>query len=148
MVGDRLALEHERARLLRQNLGEDRLGGGTREWRPARQHFVQHHAEGVHVGARVLLLLSGRLLGTHVFGRAKARARLRHPRPAVAAPGQRDAEVGDQRPAVVEQHVVRLDVAVNHALAVSVVEPGGDFGGDPDRVGDGELGLAGEPAAQ
>ena len=33
-------------------------------------------------------------------------------------------------------------------MAVGVVEPGGDFGGDPNRVGDGQLGLTVEPGAE
>ncbi len=61
----------------------------------------------------------------------------------------RDPEVGDMQDALaVEQHVDRLDVAVDHAVAVGVVERGGRFVKPPhgllarhrphaQRVGDG-----------
>src|SRR5207249_11784565 len=41
VVRDRLALDDERAGLLRQDPGKDRLGGGARERRLAGQHFIQ-----------------------------------------------------------------------------------------------------------
>ena len=50
--------------------------------------------------------------------------------------------------AVVQQDVLGLDVAVDHAVAVGVVERVGDFGRDPDRIVDRELLLAGQPIAQ
>src|SRR5207237_8814944 len=81
VVRDRLALDDERAGLLRQDPGKDRLGGGPRERRLAGQHFIKDDAERVDVGPRVQVRLTGRLLGTHVFGRAKTRARLRPPGP-------------------------------------------------------------------
>ena len=62
--------------------------------------------------------------------------------------GQRDAEVGDQGAALVEQHVLRLDVPVDDAVAVGVVERGGDLGGEADRIRDRKLLLAGQPVAQ
>ena len=75
-------------------------------------------------------------------------AGLGHPAPAGLAGREGDAEVGDQGLAVVQQDVLGLDVAVDHAVAVGVVERRGHFGRDPDRVGDRELLLAGEPVAQ
>ena len=46
------------------------------------------------------------------------------------------------------QDVRRLDVAVNHALAMGVVECLGHIGGDLDSVGDRKLVLAVEPILQ
>ena len=64
------------------------------------------------------------------------------------ARGERDAEVGDQRAAVVQQDVLGLDVAVDHAVPVRVVERVGDLARDPHRVVDRELLLAVEPVAE
>ena len=67
---------------------------------------------------------------------------------AALAGGERDAEVGHQRRAVVQQDVLGLDVAVDDAVAVRVVERGGDLGGDAHGVRDGEVLLALQPVAQ
>ena len=47
-----------------------------------------------------------------------------------------------------EQDVLGLDVPVDHAVAVGVVERRGDVPGDAERVGDRELVLAAEPVAK
>ena len=61
----------------------------------------------------------------------------------------RDAEVGDERAAIGrEQHVLGLDVAVEHAVLVRVMERGGHFARDPDRLVERQLMLAPEPVAQ
>ena len=68
-------------------------------------------------------------------------------RQAVAAGGQRarDAEIGDHRVPAAQENVVRLDVAVDHAVAMRVVERVGHLARDGQRVGDGQLALAIEP---
>ena len=143
-----MALGGERAGALGDHARHYRLGGGAGERRVAREHLVEHRAQGVDVGAGGDLALAHRLLGAHVVRRAERHAGLGHPAPAGLAGRERDAEVGDQRLAVVQQDVLGLDVAVDHAVAVGVVERRGHFGRDPDRVGDRELLLAGEPVAQ
>ncbi len=55
---------------------------------------------------------------------------------------ERDSKIRDERLPVVEENVLRLDVAVNDAVAVSVVERAGYLLGDPHRVADGQLPLA------
>ena len=79
-------------------------------------------AQGVDVRAGGDLALAHRLLGAHVVRRAERHAGLGHPAPAGLAGRERDAEVGDQGLAVVQQDVLGLDVAVDHAVAVGVVE--------------------------
>ena len=73
---------------------------------------------------------------------------LGHPGAGGVDHGERDAEVGHQRLAVVQHHVLGLDVAVDHPSPVGVVERAGDLGGQPDRVGHRELALAGQPVAK
>ena len=51
---------------------------------------------------------------------------------------ERDAEVGDERLAVMQENVLGLDVAVDDAVAVRVVERARDFGRDAHRVVDRE----------
>jgi hypothetical protein len=68
--------------------------------------------------------------------------------PAAALHGQGDAEVGHHGPADVEQDVLRLDVPVDDAAAVRVVERVGDLGGDPHRSLDAELRLPIQLAAE
>ena len=79
--------------------------------------------------------------------RAERHAGLGHPGAAGLAGGQRDAEVGHQRGAVVQQDVLGLDVAVDHVVAVGVVERGGHLARDPHRVGHRQLLLAVHPVA-
>ena len=80
--------------------------------------------------------------------RAERHPGLGHPGAAGLARGERDAEVGHQRAAVVQQDVLGLDVAVDHAVPVRVVEGVGHLAGDADRVVHRELLLAVEPVAQ
>ena len=56
--------------------------------------------------------------------------------------GERDAEIGDQRVAALQQDVLRLDVAMDHAVRVRVVERVGHFAGDAHRVVDRQLPFA------
>ncbi len=73
---------------------------------------------------------------------------LRHPVSARLAGGERNPEVRHERAPVVQQDVLGLDVPVDHAVAVGVVQRRGHLRGDAHRVVDGELLLAGEPVAQ
>jgi hypothetical protein len=69
----------------------------------------------------------------------------------VAAAAERpgDAEVGDEGVAVAgEEQVLGLDVAVDHALLVGVLEGLGRLARDPQRVFYGELALPPKPVAQ
>ena len=106
------------------------------ERRLARQHLVHHAAERVEIAAPVDRSPAA-LLGAHVRRRAGPERGL--------APGGRpgrveragDAEIGDDRLAVLEQDVLGLDVPVDDAAAVGVVERAGDLArrcGAPSRA--------------
>ena len=101
------------------DLAADRVG------QAAGQQLVQDHAQRVHVAARVELERIGEhLLGAHVGERADElpdvglQRRLR-----VAVGDARHAEVEDLRlPGFVDQDVARLQVAVDDAALVRVVD--------------------------
>ena len=99
------------------------------ERQPARQHLVQQDAERPEVAASV----EGKPL--QLLGRGVGECG-----PPVAAVEEfvlvgGDAEVADVRGAVaVEQDVRRLDVSVDDALAVGVVEGAGGLSDDPHRL--------------
>ena len=109
-------------------LGDDGLGGGAGEGRLPGQHLVQDAGQAVEIGAAVHVGVAGRLLRAHVGRRAHDHAGLGER--AVAAQRLADAEVGHQGRAFVEQDVLGLDVAVDHVVAVGVVQRGGDLAGD------------------
>ena len=103
----------------------------------AREHLEEHDADRVEVRPLVYPLALG-LFRRKVLCRAEDGARLRH---ALVA-GVRDAEVGDLHGArVVDEDVLRLHVAVDHAVLVGVGECREQAQRDADRV------VAAEPAA-
>jgi hypothetical protein len=98
------------------------------ERQPAGQQLVEDHAQAVHVAGRAHRLhLAGDLLGRHVGRRPQDGPFLRHPRvPAARAPGQ--AEVHDDRLAApVDHDVGRLEVAVDHAPLVRLLQRQGQL---------------------
>ena len=92
------------------------------------EHLEEHDAERVDVRLPVDVVAE-RLLGRDVVRRAQHAAVGGEP---VVAQRAGDAEVGDLgRALVVEQHVLRLDVAVHDVVRVGAAERAGDL----DRVG-------------
>ena len=133
------------ARAQRRQHGADQPRGRRRA-RPAHrvgagQRLVEHERERVEVGALVDAL-AGRLLGRHVGERADH----------VAGAGQRlvagqvgDAEVGQlgrHVRLVGHDHVLRLDVAVDHAALVGVAERLGEREADAQDVAVAERAVA------
>ena len=104
-----------------------------RERQTAREQFVEHHAEGVDVRARVDVDLVGGLLRTHVFERADEAAVRRQQRDIEQSRAERlrDSEVDHRRRgtavAIAHEDVRRLEIAVQDALLVRGL----------DRVADG-----------
>ena len=93
--------------------------------------------------------VGGRLLGRHVGRRAERDAGRRDPTPrARVAQGLGDAEVHHQRVPAREQHVVRLNVAVHHAVGVGVRQGVDDLHQDLHGVVDRQLAVPGQPVAQ
>ena len=102
----------------------------------ARQHLVQHDAGRVEVGARVGLARLLALLRRHVLVRAEHEVRAREPRVLLRAEHAAEAEVGDlDDVALAEQHVLRLDVAVDDAVSVRVRERAEHRADDAQRLG-------------
>jgi hypothetical protein len=100
------------------------------------------------IGAQRGRLLAHRLLGAHVLRSAERESRLRHALRARGGERERDAEIGDERRTVVEENVLRLDVAMHYAVPMRVIQRARHFHGDPHRVGDGKLLLSIETLAQ
>ena len=148
MRGHRAPLRGDVRGLFRQHLGHDRLRRGTGERRLSYHHLVEHGAQGVHVAACVQLPVAHGLLGTHVVRRPDRQSRLREPRAACLAHRKRDPEVRNQGLAVVQQHVLGLDVAVDHPVSVRVIQCRRHRLGDFEGVADGQLLLAMQPLSQ
>ena len=111
----------ERHRLARQHLRQHRRRVGAGVGQLAGDHLVQHRADAVEIAAQVERL-GGDLLGTGVVGRAEERAGLAQV--AVHLEALRDAEVADLGAAGgVEEHVRRLDVAVQDPRLLGALEP-------------------------
>ena len=128
-----------RARVVERDLAQELVAVVAGEGGLEREQLVERDAEGVDVAAVVDDDALGEgLLGAHVAERAEEVAGHRHAGVLFDA-GQ--AEVGDPEFAgVVDQQVGRLDVAVEDAVLVGVVE---GFGGLDAEVGDGAEVVAG-----
>ncbi len=113
---------------------------------------VQHAAAGVGVDDHahrvdVRPVVNGfrvfHLLGGHVVRRAHHHVGLGEHRLRLRAHDLGKAEVGDLHPSLpVHQDVLRLDVAVDHALAVGVLQGVAELGNDPEGLLGGEPPLA------
>ena len=128
--------------------GDDGLHGRAGERRVSGQHLVGDAPQRVDVGTRGEVALAHGLLGTHVGWGAERHAGLGHPGAAGAARGERDAEVGDDCATIVQEDVLRLDVAVDHSVAMGIVERAGDLGRYAYCIAERELLLAGEARAE
>jgi hypothetical protein len=124
----------------------------------AGERLVGDHAQGVEVRPVVGRRVGRRLLRGHVRGRAHGQSerrrragghRLRRGA-ALGGRGERlgDPEVGHHRVPAREQHVLGLEVAVHHALAVRVGEGVGQLAHEPHHIRDRQPPLPPEPLAQ
>ena len=102
---------------------------GSSERVPSDEQFVQHEAERVDVGP-----LRERRARRALFGRHVGRRAGQHVHVGVG-PRDRDAEVGDaHQPVVVDEHVGRLEIAMEHALRVRRREAGAELAADVDDL--------------
>ena len=123
---DRRIEPPRRHRLVADDLEHRVHRRGRLERRPAGDQGIERRPQRIHVGRRAdLAPLAAGLLRRHVAGRPHDLARAGQPAVALHLLGQ--AEVGDPRVAVlVEQDVGRLQVAVNHAALVGILDGLGD----------------------
>ena len=129
-------------------LMSDALHCGAGEWWLARQHLVEHAAEGVEVASPVHLPVSRSLLRAHVGRRPEREPRVGESVGSGAAHGSRDPEVRHQGVAALEEYVLRLDVAVDHAARVRIAQGVRHLARDAERLVERELLLALQPVAQ
>ena len=107
----------------------NRDGGLAFERHATREHFVEDDADGVEVGGWSDRQAAG-LLGREVLSRTDNRAGLRH----LGIAGTGNAKVGHFDLAVgLDEDVLRLDVAVDHALLMRDAEGSQDLERNGDR---------------
>ena len=139
----------DRQRLSRHDLRDDALRRRGGEGRLTAEHLVQYAAEGVDVRAAVEMPVAHRLLRAHVLGRADGHARFGQPLlPVRRGEGEGDAEVGNDRMPLVQQDVRGLDVAMDDALAMRVIERARERGRVAYSLRNGKVLLPGEPVLQ
>lgn len=122
--------------------------GPVNERRLTRQHLVQHACEAVDIASGVQLMATGRLLRTHVGRRPDSDVRLRDVLSPRRRPHPGDSEVHHLRVARGKQDVVRLDIAVHHALLIRVTQRLRHLLRDSQGVWDGKLLFSVETVAQ
>ncbi len=128
------------------NPGTYQLGGrgprvGALVGQVSGEHLVEHGAHRVDVGARIAAAAPD-LLRRHVVGRAHGGGE-RSPGEPARRGEDRDAEVEQLHLALRRhQHVLRLDVAVEHPLGVEVGQGGADLAGEVEGLLGGERVLA------
>jgi hypothetical protein len=122
------------------------------EGRLARQHLIEHTPQGVHIAAGIQHGLAARLLRAHVCRGAQDEPGLGQLVAGGGLDGAGDSEVGHQ--GVVAHHarvmwlvagkenVFGLDVSVENAVPVSVVQRVGHLAGEPNRLIHGKLRLS------
>jgi hypothetical protein len=108
------------------------LGCPPNEWRLAGEHLVKHTAERVDVAPRVHLSAT-RLLWAHVSRGAYSEPSLSQLPIARSSHCLRYAEVSHPGLTVGDKNILGLEIAVHHALAVRVVQGGGDLASKIDR---------------
>jgi hypothetical protein len=116
----------------------ERQGSSAAEGRRPSEGFEQDAAQAVDVAAPIEIRLAGRLLGAHVHGATDDGPGVGQPPAPAGGRGPSDPKVGNDRVALFEQDVLGLDVAVDHPVAVGIVERVGYLAREVDSLGGGE----------
>ena len=98
------------------------------------EHLVGDGAERVDVAAPIDHAVTRGLLGAHVLRGAETQARLRDTLSARSRDREGNAEIGDDRLPVLKKDVLGLEIAMNDAVLVCIVERSGDGDGDAHGV--------------
>jgi hypothetical protein len=112
------------------------------------QHLEQHAGQRILIAATIDFLVAARLLGAHVSRRADRETRQRARLGRSFFDRARDAEVGHQRLAFLQQDVLRLDIAMQDVAPVGVIERRRHGPGDRHRLVDVEALDVAQPFAQ
>ena len=127
----RFFLERVQHDFVQPNIDLDALRGWGEfpQGQLTREHLVEDNAEGINVGAVIHLLRMLHLFGGHVV-RCAYDLLLARDRALRFSPKHfSDPEIGDLYPAfLVEQDILRLDIPMDHAVFVGVLERLADFG--------------------
>src|SRR5438309_9997508 len=99
-------------------LAHDALYRGAGERRLSTEHLVHHTREAVEVTPTIEVPAPRSLLGAHVGRCSHGKPGLRQAVAARGADGPSDPEVAHDRVACLKQDVLRLDIAVDHVVAV------------------------------
>jgi len=138
---------------LRRSLKPARERGPDRravQRRHSREHLVEDAPQAEDVAPAVHQVVPARLFGAHVLRRSHDHSDVGEPTVLARLPvhSERHAEVGEQRVPVLEQDVLRLDVAVHHAARVGEGERVRHLAGDTQRLLDRQPTDAGHPLAE
>ena len=124
-VRDGIQLASVVGRGIGETISHARTGVGKHRRRLTHQHLVQHAAQAVRVCPSVDVLAAISLFGAHVARGADSGTRLGERGTARRVHGASDPKVSHHRHALVKQDVLRLDVPVDDALPVRVVQRAG-----------------------
>jgi hypothetical protein len=130
------------ARTLGEHSRDDSLHRITSVRRLACKHLVSHRSKGVEIAARIYLALAGGLLGTHVLRSAKRQSSLREPPTTSARYSESNSKISYERMTIVKENVLRLYVAMYHAVTVRIPKSASHFARNAKRVIHRQLTLA------
>ena len=134
--------------LLREEACDHGLRRAPGVRRLAGEHFIQDRRERVDVRSAIDRSFAGCLLGAHVLRRPQGNPGLRQSRATGVRHRERDTEIRNNRLTSLEQDVLGLHVAVDHAARMGVLQRMRRSERNAYCFVDGELLLARQACAQ